>query len=788
MENGKRLKISIRALVEFVLLSGDLNSGYFSNARAVDGIKAHQLISKTSTEKYQPEVAVSYTIEESEITLEVNGRIDGVVTTQEGMLIDEIKSTTIPLNLINEDYNQLHWGQAKDYAYIYGTQNDIHSIKVRLTYFNIDTEEIKYFIREYSLNELEEFFINMVKKYVDWLKVTVEWNKCRDLSIKQLKFPFNNYRKGQREMATAVYRTIRDGNKFFVQAPTGIGKTIAALYPAIKALGERWTNKVFYLTAKTITRTIAETALENMRGQGLRIKTITITAKDKICFNTEAACVPEECEYAKGYYDRIAEATDDAFQCDSFTRSAIEDYARKHRVCPFEFSLDLSMWCDCIICDYNYVFDPRVHLKRYFADGTSDLIPQGEYTFLIDEAHNLVERAREMFSAELFKKPVLELKQSTKEDLPKLSKSLNKINTYLIAERKKCESEGRGYLIEKESPKELLPLLRSLIRITDSWLALNEPAGFKEQLLEFYFQVLSFIRAYESFDFRFITYSEKTGDDMKIKLFCKDPSFLLREAMKRGKAAILFSATLTPIDYFIQILGGDESSYNARLASPFPRENLGLIIDKSISTKYKTRELTYDKLAKALNTIISGKTGNYLIFFPSYKYMMEVYGRFVYIKEGCNTIYQKPGMTEQQREEYLKKFSSYGEKTLVGFAVMGGIFGEGIDLVGDRLSGVAIVGVGLPQICLERDIIREHFEEEKGLGFEYAYIYPGMNKVMQAVGRVIRTEEDRGVAVLIDERFAYSGYTDLFPPEWHSAKEVSSLEWLSQAIEEFWED
>ena len=773
-----KVKISVRDLVEFILKSGDLFSGFSGTSRNIEAIKAHQIIQNSSKEEYLPEVTVKQEIVFEEMVIEVNGRIDGVIQREEIIVIDEIKTTTLPLVQIEEDYNILHWAQAKCYAYIYGYQNGLGYIGVQLTYYNLDTKEMKFFNKKLSLKELENFFYDLIKKYVKWAKTINSFEVIRNDSIKIAKFPHEEFREGQRDMSVRVYRIAKDGGKLFAQAPTGTGKTIATIFPALKALGEGHISKIFYLTAKSVTGALAENAVVIMRQKGLRLKTIALCAKEKICFMEEVNCNPVSCKYAKGHFDRVKNAIEDIYKEDAFTRAKIEEYAKKHVVCPFEFSLDLTLWADCIICDYNYVFDPRVYLKRFFLDNS------GDYMFLIDEAHNLVDRSREMFSAELFKQDFLDLKKELKEAAPEVYKTVDKINKFLLGERESLEEDN--FLITKEAPTDIYPLLKRFMTISEKWLIKNLELPFRKSLLDLYFGVIGFIKTSECYDEKYITYIEKADNDVRIKLFCLDPSFLLGECMKRGKATALFSATLTPMDYFTKILGGNEDSLRVRLKSPFPRENLCLMIEDRISTKFSNREKSYTKIAKLVYLTVSLKIGNYLVFFPSYKYLNEVFDSFRLLNTGIKTIVQSSGMKDEQREDFLGNFASEVNETLVGFAVMGGIFGEGIDLTGDKLSGAIIVGVGLPQICLERDIIKEYFQKNRGQGFEYSYIYPGMNKVMQAVGRVIRTREDKGIVVLIDERFSSQTYRKLFPKEWNPAIKMRNTDDSIKIIRGFW--
>jgi len=779
MGESKEIKISVRNLVEFVLRAGDLDARFMSTSRALEGTRAHQKVQKSAKESYTPEVSLKHTMEYEGFAIIIEGRADGIIKEDNFIIIDEIKSTTKPLDLIDENHNLIHWAQAKSYGYIYSKENHLEEVDVQLTYFQLDTEEMKIIRKTFKFKELQDFFYDIMDKYFIWANLTIDWNKKRDASISTIDFPFKTYRKGQRELAVAAYKTIVEGKKIFVQAPTGIGKTISTIFPAVKAIGEGHTSKIFYLTAKTITRQVAEEATLKMIKEGLELKTTTLTAKDKICFMEESICNPDYCPFAKGHFDRVNEAILEIFNKENIlTRDVIEEYAQKHNVCPFEFSLDLSIWSDCVICDYNYVFDPRVYLKRFFLENG------GDYTFLIDEAHNLVDRAREMFSADLFKSKFLQMKNVMKEKEPKIAKALNKLNSYMISLKKKCED--REQLVEDE-PKEIYPLLKKFINESEEWLAENEKTEGHKELLELYFEALAFIRISEFYDNRYVTYVEKNKNDTRLKLFCLDPSFLLSEAIKRGKTAVFFSATLTPLNYFREILGGMEEDYIMQLSSPFDHRNLCLCIADKISTKYRNRDNSYLSIVEYIKTVIEEKKGNYLIFFPSYKYMNEVYERFSEKYPDMNSIIQSPVMNEEEREAFLDKFHPNTREELVGFAVLGGIFSEGIDLKGERLIGAIIVGVGLPQICLERDIIKNYYDTKNRQGYEYAYMYPGMNKVLQAAGRVIRSEVDKGVVILIDERFSNRSYKAMLPNHWNQYMKISNILETSKNIKSFWD-
>jgi DNA excision repair protein ERCC-2 len=773
------LKTGVRDLVDHVLCSGDLQVEFFAAARTVEAIRAHQKIQKSRPADYRAEVPVSLQVQTDLFVLDVSGRIDGIYTNAERVCIEEIKTTTRNLDDATRAQNPIHWGQLKCYAYIYATKQSLSEIDIELTYCQLDSGEIRSVRQRITAAELAMFFHDLVSRYLQWAETIVRWGIQRDESIRALNFPYSRYRPGQRELAVAVYRTIKDGGHLLVQAATGIGKTMAVLFPAVKALEQGSSSKIFYLTARTTGRMAAQKALSELHHRGLRLKSLTITAKEKICFNPTNACHPDECVYARGHFDRLNEALTDIFRLDQFDRETIERMAQNHRVCPFEFSLSLSLWADCIVCDYNYAFDPRVFLRRFFLE------ENGSYIFLIDEAHNLVDRSREMFSAELFKQPVLQVRRSLRHELPAIFKTLGKINSWMARARKKCSDCNRPFYAEKKSPDDFFPILRNFLRMTERWLSRNLKTPFREELLALFFAVSGFLRVAEQYDESYATCFEKTEKDLKLKLFCIDPSGQLKSALTRCKTAVFFSATLSPMQYFRKILGCTESARQLMLPSPFPRQNLALFIADSVSTLYRQRENTKDQVARAIFTLIHQKKGNYLVFFPSYEYMLMVYECY---NAGCppsEVILQTPNMSEQEREAFLQRFALENPLTLVGFAVMGGIFGEGIDLVGDRLSGAVVVGVGLPGISLERELIREYFAVNLHAGFEYAYQFPGINRVFQAAGRVIRTETDRGVVLLIDQRYANQRYRTLLPVEWDPAP-VSNLRHFAARLQSFW--
>ncbi|MBM7655322.1 ATP-dependent DNA helicase [Neobacillus cucumis] len=748
------IQISVRTLVEHVFKSGSIDARFRSQSAMVDGTKIHQKIQKTYQEGDQKEVYLSTVIPYEGLNFLIDGRCDGLLFQDGRMVIDEIKSFSQPLNQLEPQGYAVHWAQAKMYAYITVKDRELEEVDVQLTYVHVETEEKRFLKQRFTLNELERFVLEVIQSYAPYAKLLDDHRNKRNESCKELLFPFKGYRNGQRKLAGAVYKTIKDQKNLFAKAPTGIGKTISTLFPAMKAMGEEQINRVFYLTAKTITRTAVEEAFARMGSCGLCMKTVTITAKDKVCFQEETNCQKEACEFANSYYDRINEAIFDILTNENtLNRDVIEQYARKHRVCPFEYSLDLAYSADAIICDYNYIFDPRVSLKRLLEEQKKST------AILVDEAHNLVDRGREMFSASLNKEPFLQLKKDFKGKVQEIYEAANKINLLFI-QLKKVEEDKREFVLEQLG-EDFLAGIHQFLIAAEEVLPLEAPP----LLLETYFKVNQFVKIAELLDEHFVIYAAKERNDVTIKLFCIDPSLLLRQMGKGYRAKIFFSATLSPMPYYQDILGGGEGDYAISIPSPFREEQVDVYI-KALSTRYHDREKTRERIVLEIQTLITNRPGNYLIFFPSYQYLLSVYEQFTQFNEATNTIVQEAGMTEVEREAFLAAFKPNQTESLVGFAVLGGIFSEGVDLIGDRLNGVIVIGVGLPQVCFERNLIKDHFADQGKNGYEYAYVFPGLNKVLQAGGRLIRSETDHGTIVLIDDRFLQSRYQQLLPKEW----------------------
>lgn len=775
----KAVQISVRRLVEFVLRGGSIDSRMTSSDRALEGTKIHQLLQKSAGEEYQAEVSLKLDRTVEGVVFSLDGRADGIINEQ---TIDEIKTTETVMEEITEDFRPLHWAQLICYGFMFAEKSDLPEVTLQLTYYQVADEEIKQFRRVMSREEMGVFVDDLLSKYAVWAKMSAAWEMKRNKTIQELSFPYNSYRRGQRELSIAVYRTAVSGENLFCEAPTGIGKTMSTLFPAVKAMGEGKTDKIFYFTAKTITRQVAEDALDEMRRKGLAARSVTITAKDKICFLDERKCEPDHCQFARGYYDRLNEALFDLLgQEEAITRTVVEQYARKYTLCPFELSLDVALFCDAIVCDYNYLFDPVVYLKRFFSEGP------GKYTFLVDEVHNLVDRARSMFSATLRKSLVMQVKRQLDKKLHKrLWNAVNAMNKVMVSLNKELTESGETIHVSKADLAEWNESVLKFTFVAKEWLPQNTQSETQSDVLELYFESLRYVKIAELYDERYTTQITRTHSDLEIKQLCLDPAFLLSEKLKLGASSVLFSATLRPIDYYTNVLGGEEDTSRMVFSSPFEQLNMHLLVADNISTKYQMRDQSLASVVEALAALIAGKKGNYLFFFPSFQYLQNVYELFREKHPEIVVRKQEGAMDEEQREAFLEAFKAGNLETLVGFCVLGGVFSEGIDLRGERLIGAAIVGVGLAQLNPESDLIKDYYNETIGQGFDYAYQLPGMNKVLQAVGRVNRGESDRGVILLIDERFSASRYRTLFPAHWNHAKIVKNTKEITEQVTEFW--
>ena len=780
-----KVRISVRNLVEFILRSGDLDNSRGSSGdkeAMLKGGRLHRKIQRSMKGNYQAEVSLKRESEYEDVIIQVEGRADGIFTEDGEFWIDEIKGTYGNLQAMEVPV-PVHRAQAMCYGWIYGEKEGLSQIGIQMTYSHLDTEDTRRFREIFSMEELKNWYQKLLDDYHKWISCSLSWKKERNASMKDLQFPFP-YREGQREIVSGVYHTVSSKKTLFVQAPTGVGKTMSAIFPSVRAIGEGKGETLFYLTAKTITGTVAWEAFHTLRENGLKFKVTAITAKEKLCFLDSPECTPEKCPYAKGHFDRVNDAVYELWTTEEvYSREVIRAHAEKWQVCPFEMCLDLSVWVDGVICDYNYAFDPNVHLKRFFGENIS-----GDYIFLIDEAHNLVERGREMYSAEISRQTLFTLRKKIRKHFPKLARALDKASRQMLELEEDLKASQNPYQVL--SNPGVLPI--TFLTISGELEEILEEKNLEEELrkeiLEFYFVVRDFLNVSELVDENYVVYTECFGEnDFRLRLFCVNPAANLSEYLKKGRSAVFFSATLFPMLYYRELLTTETDAYGIYVQSPFSAKNRRILIGSDVSSRYTRRNHTeYRKIAEYISRCVWQRQGNYMVFFPSYRLMEDVYQ--VYEEEfsvdWVRCIRQNSDMTEREREEFLEEFQSR-EGTLVGFCVLGGIFSEGVDLTGESLIGAIIVGTGLPQIGSEREILKEYYDRKKQSGFDYAYRYPGMNKVLQAAGRVIRTKEDRGVILLLDDRFLGRDYGEIFPREW---KDRSScrLNTVEEAVSRFW--
>ena len=773
----KYLTLSVHQLVDFLLRTGDIDNRVFNRSSMTEGSRLHSVYQAKQSSNYLAEFPLKMSFNVDEVNIVLEGRADGIIKRSETeYIIDEIKTTVEDLQIFHDDNLEWHLGQAKCYAYMFAKQTNLEYIGIKLTYIRQGKEK-EQLIDSYTFNilELEQFVVKLLNEYLAFYNIIFNKIAKRNESIEALKFPFSKFRQGQRDLAKYTYAMAKKRGRLFAEAPTGIGKTISTVFPFVKALKDDDNSKIFYLTAKTSGREAAHQAVKLLKENGLSLGDIMITAKDKICFCKGQACNPEECPYAKGYYNKIQTVLRYAIlNYDDFDLQTITQLAYENQICPFELELDLSLFMDVIICDYNYVFDPISYMKRYFDEDTSSFL------VLVDEAHNLVDRSRDMYSASLSYKQFLEARKSVcHSKLHKLKLAMSKMSKmfkeYLV------NPKDGNYILDEFYDYTYKTISSFITTMQD--INKNENKEMSKELLEFYLEVNRFSKILEFYNDHFICYYEINKDELVLHVSCLDASSFLHSSLRRLRGSVLFSATLSPIEYYVDMLGGKKEDAQLILPSPFPVDNLKIIIAPKVSIRYKNRDSSYQQVADYIKAFVSNKVGNYFIFLPSYEYLTNL---MPYIDMDDVDVYEQDrGMTDEEKEEFLTNFKPHPERTTLGFVIVGGAFGEGIDLVSDRLIGAIIVGIGMPKINFVSDQIMKYYDAKEQSGYNYAYLNPGMNKVMQALGRVIRSETDRGAVLLIDERYLTNDYRDLFKSEWRKYEVAFSPKEVSDILQEF---
>ncbi len=771
-----KINISVREMIEFACRSGSIDSKITQTyllERAVEGNIVHKKVQKKrealALEEnfiYQSELSLSLVFETNKKAINLQGRADGLIIKENYICIEELKSTRKRLEDI--DVQKLHRLQMEIYGYIYCITNGLDEIALALTYIDVETLEEKTFQYTKTQNELFLITKEVVDIFCEFLTLSEKCVKERNETIMEVEFPHGSYRKNQRDLMKSVYYAINEENNIFIEAPTGTGKTISTLFPTLKALGENKLDKIFYVTAKTITRQEAKKSLSLLENNGLKMRSIVLTAKDKICFLDERNCTPEGCPYANGHFDRVNPALLDIAENETIVeKEIVQKYAKKHQVCPHEFQLDTSYFCDVVIGDYNNVYNPSSKLIRYFTEG-------GNYVILLDEAHNLYDRACDMFSSFIESKRLEELYEITKGS--KVSKNTRKIINEL---EKYKDLENFETVSESEYPSHIINRVRGL----QSLIKAEEELLQNKDVVNIYLELIDFIRIADLYSEGHTVTINRVYNNIKFKLLCLNPAEHIKAVNDSVKCVVYFSATLTPPNYFKEVYGGESQNFYYTIPSPFDYNNTKVLINTNVKTTYKHRSLYYEDIAKNIEAMVSSKVGNYFVFFSSYEYLNKVKDEFESLYTQFELLAQRQSMTDDERDQYLDNFKEIPSKTKIGFVVLGGIFGEGIDLIGDRLIGVCVVGVGLPMLTYERDLIKNSFEME---GYEYAYTYPGFNKIMQGVGRLIRTENDKGIILLLDERYGYKKYKDLYPISFTNAKYIRNSNEVKNQCIKFW--
>ncbi|CAI3276892.1 ATP-dependent DNA helicase [Enterococcus cecorum] len=771
-------KVSVRELVAFVHNEESIDNRKQSNHTALEGSKIHRKLQQSMDENYQSEVSLKTVYQGKQFDIQLEGRCDGIWQKENQIIIDEIKTGEHTFEQLEDATLQLFMAQAKIYAYIYALQEKLEEVVVMVRYFCTQDEKIDEYQNQYSFDELNDYYQETMKEYEKWLIFLDKYRQNRQKKLQALQFPYNNYRKGQRELSVAVYRTLSQEKCLFMEAPTGTGKTLSTLFPALKAMGEYNQGRIFYLTAKTITRQVALDTMKLFEEQQSEIKTIEISAKEKICFMNECKCNPDYCPFAKNYYQKQKLAIWDLLNNGHFySREQISEVAKKYECCPFELSLDLSLYSDVIVCDYNYLFDPQVYLKRFFE------LEETDSYFLVDEGHNLISRAREMYSKALS----LQLIKDFKKLLPKHHRKHHKILQQFIeyCEESRKLLKDRDYLFQKELPDKLIDLgYRWSEYFRDFLLELKDEIP--TWLQNLYFDLMSFLKISEYYDDHFSFLVELVNHELKFKIFCLDPAHFIKQKLDFGKGSVLFSATLSPVQYYQNLLVGHTDDLTFRQSSPFNQNQFQVLVADYLPMTYKYRSQVVDSLCELIKKATDIKAGNYFCFFPSFSYMEEVYQRYIQLYPEAEVLIQSRELKDVEKEAFLANFQAQNEQVVLGFCVLGGVFSEGIDLKKNRLIGSIIVSVGLPQISKEQEELKRYFDEKNQQGFYYIYQLPGFNKMMQAAGRVIRTEEDRGVILLIDQRFSRKDYMQLYPSHWSKGVVVHDLFSMLNQLKQFW--
>ncbi len=761
------MNIGIRQLVEFCCRNGDL--GYADNpgVKALEGVQTHQKIQKRYRQQAESEVTTQLVMTIDDEEIELGGRIDLLFSSETPPRIEEIK--TVYAHTPGTENDAVHWGQLKFYGASYAREKDLDQVNLSLNLVNLFSNEEQRHAKIFQRGELEDFVETILRRYLDWQNLVEQQQQRTREQAQEMAFPFENFRQQQHRFAAEVYRNVQKQDQLIVEAPTGAGKTISTLFPVVKAIGEDLCDQVVYLSAKVSGQ---QQAISAIRLMPVELSFVVIQAKARSCpcnHNAEEIDPEGRCRRCLGFFERLPAAREQLFNQRQLDVNQIQKTADEFQICPFELSLQMINWVDIIICDYNYVFDPLVQLS-YFQTSSK------RKTLLIDELHNLVDRARGMYSAKLTR---TQIKQAASADNSQtITSALESLQFALDRELRQQSND--------ESISERLPdsLLRAIQRF-------SEALGFDifgnkhlaSETIELSKAVFRFQTISQLFDDHHRVLGRKPLPAREIKLLCLNAFDYLEKCYPLFQSVCGFSATLSPSAYFECALGFTPSCANLKLPSPFPAQNLKVCIADYVDTRYRQREFSIDAICQSITSTYQAKPGNYLVFFSSYYFMQSVQQRFAELYPEIEILIQQRDFDDAAQQQFLTQFFEHDQQ--LGFAIMGGRFAEGIDYQGKSLIGTIIVGVGLPQANQEQQLIQQDFDRLKLDGFDYAFRFPGLIRVMQSAGRVIRSEKDQGVVVLLDQRFCQAGYRRYLPPSWQP-QSCPNIESLEQALADFW--
>jgi len=797
------VKIRIDPQSNEIYVSADEIS-FFARTKSESIQRRNVFISTDAEEISQGGKDLFLAVTSGEIAFTVTGTADLIYRTGENVKLEKFRQVGRITGKTHPSRDPAFLAEGFLCACMLCREEHLPAITLRLTYTvqgREDTSSFECVLAENILSHMSEI---LLARAAPFIALQAEKQLQGYPSLSEMAFPYREIRDGQRDFINDTYRAVKNGGRLLVCAPTGIGKTISALYPALRALGGGHVDKIFYLTAKTVTGNAAAQACRDMAGQVPQLRAVMIASKDRTCPQSGGSShyklwkgrdcrlcplMGEVC--GKSYEERRDAAMLELLQNHPVIDTAMLcDAAKKHSLCPYELSLDISEYCEVTICDYNYLFDPNVRFKRYFQTGT------GNYAVLLDEAHNLPDRAREMYSASLLASNFMRLYKNMDTCFPgqkNLREALADVLRLLQQTAELCRSEEQldaagqqtGYYLSSRIPEKFDTTLAKFVQIGGEILRDADDQGAHALLDQTISQCSRFLRSIELFDSTFVFYAESIAGRLQVFIRCLDPSKILKHMMLPVRGAVFFSATLTPMEYFADVLGCPDAPC-LELDSPYDADKLGIFGVDTVSTRYSDRENYASEIGEMILSVVEAREGNYIVYFPSYAYMKSVCSAFAEIAPHIQTVVQKQGMGHNERNAFLDAFSKT-EDSLVGFCVLGGVFSEGVDLRGEKLIGTIIVGTGLPKITAEQNLLQDYFERTRENGFAYAYTYPAMIKVQQAAGRVIRSETDRGIVVLIDDRYAQPQTYRLFPKAWKHIRFAGDAYSLHAAVAAFWE-